>query len=205
KVAIDWNNAFPKLKRYKNGMRLLKRNGPVLYGVELEKFLSTTYRPRIVLYSLLDENSSKLVTSINYTARDKKKLEVSIEYKLHEQKYEEAIHYLKEQSVLDFSNEMNIEGFIRAIFQFIEEKISGNPFWSCETIMFLSKFVDDTSLQNKFFESAILTIRQKVLAPHLKLQIGDFDKWIENKKKISRTELELTMTNNIIKHKLQDF
>lgn len=79
-LYADWLARFPLLQRFKRGRKLLRQIGPVILGIELEKYLSTQYRPQFVALNLL---SGFVGFSISRTLRTERNSQWSIHYRHH--------------------------------------------------------------------------------------------------------------------------
>ncbi len=99
-ICADWMAEFPGLKRFRNGRRLLKRHGPIVVGIELEKgrFSDTEYRPNFIAMSLLDPYSD---FTVNRTLVDHKEPQVELSYVEHGAKYKHVCELMREQALLD--------------------------------------------------------------------------------------------------------
>ena len=203
KVISDWQEQFTGLERLKSGQKILKRVSFVALGIELEKYLSDAYRPRFVLYNLLDSSNSKLITSIDQTLKNKKGLEVSIKYSQHEAVYLEACKLMKKQARVDILNTPNLEGIIDGILTFVDKDIMGNPFYSCLAVMQLSRMLDKEKSRDKYFEKALKELN-KIPKQLLEMQTKGFDVWVDKIRNLKPEELKEAEKESLRKHKLEE-
>lgn len=204
-VVNDWLGQFPDLKRYKNGQKMLKQVGPVIIGIELEKFLSDEYRPKFILFNLLDSFNNKLIYVINQYIVDKKGLDISINYNQHKMHYESVSELLKHQSRISLTENPSIEDIIFGIMNYIDNDCLGNPFWSCIAIMQLTKFLNEKSKQEYYFNTATSILKNRVPDEILEMQTKGTEEFINKIKATQTQEFNQSIKNNIIKHKFEDF
>jgi len=202
KVINDWNKHFPALKRYGSGRKLLKLYGPLIYGIELEAFLSDVYRPRVVLFTLLDDRTA-FAFAIDQLIKDKKGLDLDVTYKLHDVQFIDAVNTLIKQSIIPLEENINPEHAIKYIFKFLNIRPMGsNPFASCHTIMLLSKYIDNQDMADNYFNVAVKLIKEESSDHFIKSNFENFDLWVEQQKKLTLTDLNERVKANIIKAKL---
>jgi len=201
KIVKDWLVQFPSLQRYKSTNKLLKRVRFVVYGIELEKYVSTGYRPRFVMYNLLDVSGNISITCIDKILKNNKGLDVSIKYVQHENTYLDACRMMKLQASIDFAKESSIEEIIEAILTFIEKDILGTPYYSCLAVMQLSRLLDSEAKKESYFNKAVDELN-KIPRHILEMKIKDFDSWIENIRNLTPIELEKIELENLKKIKV---
>lgn len=202
-VAADWQSHFSSLKRHKSSQKLLKRTGPVVFGIELEKFLSDEYRPRVVLYNLID-NSSKLIRVIDQTISNQKGLEISIKYSRHAEEYPNACRLLEQQSRVNFFGKPAIEDIICSIITFIEKDAVANCFWSCEAVMQLSRLLNEDQKKEKYFEKGLDLAKNKIPAQILDTLTKGTEKWIAAIENLNVEKINTLIEDSLRRHKLED-
>lgn len=202
-VVADWLRIFPELKRYKSGQKILKKVGPVIVGIELEKFLSDEYRPRVVAYNLLDNRNNRLVSIIDQTIKNKKGLDISIKYKQHAEEYVEACALLKNKARVDLFGMPAIEDIITGIIGFIEHDAAGVCFWSCQAVMQLSHLIDVEKKKVYFFNKGYDLLKQKVPPQFLAMQVGDVERWLRETKELNAEKINPLIEESIRKYKLE--
>jgi hypothetical protein len=203
KVISDWQSYFFELKRYKSGMKLLKKIGPVVLGIELEKFFSDAYRPRVILINLVDNTSNTLVKVIDQTIKDKKGLDITVLYSQHTREYLDACYLLEQQSRLSLFGNPTLEDIINGIVTDIE-KNAGNCFWSCQAVMQLSQLIENNQKKEMYFEKGLELIRKKVPAQLLDMQTKGSEKWITSIKNLDTEKINTCVKESLQKHKLDD-
>ena len=203
-IVDDWLRCFPDLKRYRSGQKLLKRIGPVVVGIELEKFLSNAYRPRVVLYNLLDETSNKLIPVIDQTIRSKKGIEISIEYSQHAKEYLPATDLLVSQSRVKLNGKTTLDELLGGIILYIENDAVSNCFWSCQAVMQLSRLIESESKREQYFRQGLDLVKKKVSAQFLDRQTKGVEAWTMSIKNLEPQTMGLMISKNLKKHRLED-
>lgn len=207
KVITDWQEYFNELTRYKSGQKLLKVVGPVAYGIELEKFLSDKYRPRVILINLID-GSSTFIKVIDQTIKNNRDLDISIGYSQHSKEYIETCKLLEQQSRISLFGKPTIEDIIKSIITYIEKDSIGNCFWSCQAVMQLSRLVEDEVKKELFFSKGLELLKKKIPVQLLDIQTKGTEKWISgirdlDVKKISEL-IEISIRNKKLQSILKD-
>lgn len=90
----DWKSEFPLLQNIKGGRKLLRRSETMIWGIELRKFDSESYRPEFIASNLL---SSFRDFSIIRTISSERESQLCVEYKKHADKYRKAAAHMREQ------------------------------------------------------------------------------------------------------------
>jgi len=201
-VVNDWVKLFPELKRYKSGQKILKRFGPVVYGIELEKYLSSEYRPRIVAYSMI-ANDSRLCTIIDHTIRTEGYIEVSIKYAQHSENYLPASHLLKGQSKIDLFGKPTLEKIIEAIIANVKADFR-NCFWPCRAVMQLSRLIDDKVKAEVYFEEGFDLLKKKTPAQWLEMETKGLENWKMGIKNLTAEKIDILINENIEKYRFEN-
>ncbi|NJM26009.1 MAG: hypothetical protein HC859_11500 [Bacteroidia bacterium] len=152
-VADDWLTYFRGLARYKTDQRLLKRIGPVAFGIELEKYLPDSYRPRMIVYNLI-EAGSKLVPVVDHLAKDNRGLQIFIPYTSHAKRYTEACELMARQARVKLLTRPAPEDVINGIIAYVENDAVGDCFWSCQAVLQLSQLLSRKPNATNIFRSA---------------------------------------------------
>lgn len=179
----------------------MKKVGFVVFGLELEKYLSDTYRPRIVLYSLLDSSNNTLIPVVDQTLKNHKGLDVTIRYSQHSDLYLGACKGLHQQSNLSFSETQSTQEIIEAILIYIDLNLLGSPYFSCLAVMQLSRTLDDQSLKEKYFNQALEKLK-RVPEDIIEIQTNGLNHFIERIRNQSKDELVAEVTKCVEKYKL---
>lgn len=204
KVIADWQVYFFELKRYKSGQKLLKRIGPVVIGVELEKFLSYEYRPRFVLYNLINSRSNTLITIIDQVIKDERGLDATVEYAKHSDTYLRSCELLNKKSRVTLFGKVTVENIIKGILSFVENDMYGNCFWSCDAVMQLSRLLNEEHKREEYFDKAVELVRQKVPSAILEACSLGTEKWINDNRSLTINEINSHISDSIRKFKFED-
>ena len=198
-ICKDWLSEFPCLARFKNGRKLLRIQVPVVFGIELEKFLSTEYRPKFVAMNLL---SSFPGFSIGRTLRTNRRPQLSIAYQKHEGSFQEAVEIMKNtfpflagDGVL--SEQMLIDFYRSEIKEILG--ISASPLAVWFSLIQLLKFFGQDA--EALAEKARLESYVKTLSPPSLAIFGDFDAFLKRELDVAVEDLEVRRLANIAKGK----
>jgi hypothetical protein len=202
-VVNDWVKLFPELKRYKTGQKILKRFGPVVYGIELEKYFSSEYRPRVVLYSLL-ANEPRLGAVIDQTIRTERNIEVTVKYSQHSENYLTASRLLTEQSRVNLFGKPTIDQVIEAIFNYVKFNIQTNCYWSCRAVMQLSRLMDDKTKGDEYLEQGFDLLKQKLSTQWLETETKGLDNWKMEIKNLTADKIDVLINENIKKYRFEN-
>lgn len=203
KVILDWNNQFPSLQRYMRGQKLLKRFGPIVIGIELEKFSSDEYRPRFIAINLLS-NPKKLIRCIYQSAKNKKGLDVIVPYSKHSVSYIEACSLIQSQSRISLRMEPSIYDIINGIKDHIDNDLSeANPFFECEALMYLSKYLPNPKTSNEVFQNALDRLN-RVPRIFIETYSGGYETWVNRINSYTIEELNNCIKESIMVNKLQN-
>jgi len=128
-ICKDWLKEFPLLKRFKSGRKLLRLEGPIVLGIELEKFISKEYRPKFVALNLL---SNFPVFGISRTLATKRLPQLSIAYSKHESAFLEAVAIMNDNFPFlsgPIINQLLVETYRSEIKLVLEEGASPLAVW----------------------------------------------------------------------------
>ena len=203
KVINDWQGRFPNLIRYRSGNKLIKRIGPVIIGIEIEKFLSDEYKPKFIAYNLIDHDSRNLVYIIDQSIKNRKGLDISIKYSSHAAEYIEACEKMECQSCINLTNRVSLNMILDGILTFVKSDYIGNCFWSCQAILQLSRLIEPVNVGNDYFNEGVKLLERKVPSEILEFMTGGFQNWINKTKCLSHGEIMNYITCNLGKFKLE--
>lgn len=204
KVVSDWQQLFSDLRRYKTGQKLLKRVGPVVFGIELEKYFQTGYRPTVILFNLIDCRSNRLVYVIDKKVRNERGLEYIIDYSEHTEHYHKASMFLVEQSPISLFGALSIEYIIKSIISYVENDSVGNCFWSCQAVMQLSQLIEDEQKKETFFAKGVELMRRRIPMQWLEMQTGGIKQWINDIRNLDAERINDSVKESLRKHKLEE-
>ncbi|MCR6641085.1 MAG: hypothetical protein NVV82_19355 [Sporocytophaga sp.] len=202
-TLMDWQKEFPDLKRFKSTQKLLKRIGPAIIGIELEKYMSDKYRPRLVLINLLDTSYNKISPCVYQSFKNKKGNELFVAYKDHSHLYLDACKIVENEARISLRNKPTLNEIIEGIFIYIEEDLySANPFDECKSILLFSRLLHDEKMKEFYFDKAVKLMEKKI--PHSILEdfTGGFKSWIEIIKNLDSEKLNKLQEESINKYKL---
>ena len=114
-IIADWEHEFSNLKQYKGGRKLLCRYGPIVYGIELEKYLSSKYRPKFISLNLLSEYPE---FSISRTLNTNSQSQVSVSYSHHSRDFDFVSELMKKQAQIVILETLNP---VQVLAQYKEE------------------------------------------------------------------------------------
>jgi len=198
-VCTDWLNAFPHLSRFKNGRKLLRVWGPVIFGIELEKFSSEAYRPRFVAMNLL---SSFPEFAVSRTLSSKRRPQLSVKYAVHSGNCLEAIDIMKSSfPILENDGDTN-QGLLISVYKsevdsILEESASPLAVWF-SLIQLLTYFGDTSSA---LVERDRLDVYVKQLSAASLVIFGDFPSFLTRELDVSVSEFEKRIKSNVAKGK----
>ena len=125
RITKDWQAAFPALGVYKP-MHILKRHGPLLVGIALDRTITKgVYIPKFHVHNLLSPDSF-ISLSLIYVVPDKNYPQVKCEIKAskHEQDYIWAVNFLKHAMPELDSSSLTFSHFLEMSQDFIRQKRS---------------------------------------------------------------------------------
>jgi hypothetical protein len=122
-ITADWQRAFPALAAYKP-MWLLKRHGPLLVGLMLDRDSSNElYIPTFHVHNLLAP-SSAIVLSLACTAPGEKQPRMARKIRVdrHEGAYLDAVEFFKKATPELDAPDLSLSRVIQLHFDFVREK-----------------------------------------------------------------------------------
>ncbi|MFM7315507.1 MAG: hypothetical protein ACKO5E_01040, partial [bacterium] len=124
-VTKDWLAEFPSLKK-ESPMHLLRRVGPLLVGVVLERIGHDSYIPCFHVHFLgnsKDGLSLTMLTELNPTPELKMPI---IEVSDHKRTYKEAARLLREQAPLSIEGPLTVKEVLEAYRKFSTTPVGGS-------------------------------------------------------------------------------
>jgi len=192
----DWKSEFPLLQNIKGGRKLLRRSETMVWGIELRKYDSTSYRPEFIALNLL---SSFHEFSIRRTISSERELQLWVPYKTHAEKYQKAAAFMREQFPIlieEKPSEDRILSFYRAeIEKDLKQFTSPLAVWWA-LIQNLGFYVQHDLQKEE---------RQKMLdyangLPPVSLALfGDYTQFVKNELDVSKGVLEERRSRNLTK------
>lgn len=119
KYTEDWLQAFPKFGVYRP-MWLMKRNGPILVGICLERYASNdSYRPKVHVHNLL--RASRIISlSMSFTLFERIGFgTLQLSTRDHEKKLEMAISKVREQARIPLNEDLSVDALIIAYNEYM--------------------------------------------------------------------------------------
>lgn len=114
-IYKDWLEHFPELGKYHRN-KFYKIIGPLVVGIELVDVpMMEQYRPFFFIYPLWETNVKSCfdIPLIYFEFYDKKKLDLEIVYRKHQQRFLEAVMYVKEQIPLPLNRDWHLSEVLR--------------------------------------------------------------------------------------------
>jgi hypothetical protein len=202
-IFKDWRDAFPELAKWRSN-KLVKRVGPVLLGIEINRIFPTTYRPEFVLFNLLDESYPQPTEAIRQFIRGRNNIQITIPLKHHTIMFPDVVEAMKQQAYINLSTSPSLKHIIESVFKFLEEDLPQgvNNYGECKSIMMLSHFIEETELNEEFFAKAVQHL-EEVPKDLLEEMTHGYAGWLQRMKGLEKTELLAALARNIAKYKLQ--
>ena len=197
-LCLDWISEFPRLTQFKGGRKIIRRSGPVIYGLELEKYTSRDYRPKFIALNLLSSHPGFCISSMLRSSKGKG---VYLEYSNHSIKYHEMANSIKLNfPLLAENSEGNIKATIIESFQ-LEVERSINDYSSPLAIWFsLIQLCIYYGLVDLLENEKVKMLEYSRGLPSESPAIfGDFDEFIENELNVTFETLESRKVVNILK------
>ena len=112
-ITRDWKGEFPGLK-IERPLSLLRRVGPLLVGVYLDRFSTTSYRPTFYVHFLGNsEDGLSLTMRTEFTPTPEMEVPV-IEVSAHKRFYKEAARLLREAAPLSIEGPLTVKEVLEA-------------------------------------------------------------------------------------------
>lgn len=119
-ITLDWRSCFPGLGVYRP-MHLLRRCGPLLLGILLERDSGNiSYRPTFHVHNLAAEFSTITLTLTHQLRTQRTGAPETIDVKYHQGKYHEAAARLSHQAPLSLRGDLSLSTVLDAYQDFIE-------------------------------------------------------------------------------------
>lgn len=202
-VASDWQGQFPDLKRFKGGQKLLKRVGGIVLGIELEKYFDVGYRPKPVIFNLLDPTARSFFPCVVQSLRNPKGLQLTIRYTGHSQEYLQACDIMRRQARVRLDGVPTLLEVIRGILKYIDGDLMGtNPFQPCKAVMLLSRMIQDADQRDQYFQAALERLL-RYPAQYVEVETGGTEQWIVAMRSRQSEELLRAMSENIERFKFE--
>jgi|CXWL01.1.fsa_nt_gi hypothetical protein len=137
KITERWISAFPDFAVYKP-MWLMKRNGPVLIGICLERFSSNDeYRPITHVHNLSRPTGFATLSIASQILDPTRRREMRLTAESSEQDIEVAIAQVKSQSTIPLTRKVLLNDILSAYRQYVTNAISsdGYPVFEYEDIV----------------------------------------------------------------------
>ena len=197
-VISDWLQAFPLLKRYKSGRKLLRRFEFLVFGVELEKvrFDNEIYRPNFVALNLL---ASRPVFSLNLVLKNKDRSIYGVPYKKHEELFQDAVQLMKSQAPPFFENYIVAPNDVLLMYQEEMKRQINNgssPLSSWISLIRIAGYLGNEELRDG--EMRLMLDYVGKLPPESLTLYGDFKKFVNNEIYIDKREFEERMAANLV-------
>jgi len=176
KITKDWQTCFPSLSIYKP-MQLLKRLGPVLVGICLDRdSMNEGYFPTFHIHFLTQESSGIyliLAQRLYYIAESGWKAKIEISVLEHDNIFREAAKTFREQSPLPFEDEIRLMDLNKAYLEFDDYQ---NPIHGIPSLAFVSTYYNELESARQIMHHGYELLRQ----------MGDI--WLQKAFKTSKYE-----------------
>jgi len=207
-ILRDWITYFPELKRYKNGKKLLKRVGPIVFGIEIEKFLPEEYRPRFIAHNLMGSNPSSLIYIVDQPILNWKGLDVTVEYSSHDKVCVDICKKMEHQAYINLSGEVSLHDLIGGILKFIQSKnttsyLFGHCVLAGEAALQLTSFFRETDTKKEYFDTVIKTLEKKISLNRLEELTGGYENWLIRIRNQCKEDLEKIILENIERYRME--
>lgn len=196
KITSDWNEAYSAFGVYKP-LHLLRRVGPLLMGIALEKGASNDfYKPIFHVHNL-----SKAFPVISLS-QPKRIPNEYVQVDWHESKYAELAERLKEQAYLPLSGDVTLTEVINGFYCYLQ-----NPLTPFEPDVYkdLAMICGWAGALERAEEVVVESERaMKKWPANVLNQIGGLNAWLEDVRALSHHGAKLTSTceKEIGSHKL---
>lgn len=149
KITIDWQSAYPSYQKYKN-LQLLKRHGPLLFGIYLKPVYGEEhYVPIFFINSLLTKMNAISLT-VQQPLLNRKKVEDSISLLRHNKEFDSLTHGFNQQIPLLTNDLVNFSSIQTYYHDFIQAE-AGYPIYAIiDYLLFLL-----WSGKKKFYEQEL--------------------------------------------------
>ncbi|HMT09186.1 MAG TPA: hypothetical protein PKA82_14375 [Pyrinomonadaceae bacterium] len=176
----DWQNAFPVFGVYRP-MWLLKRNGPVVVGICLERTSSNdVYRPRIHFHNLL-RKSDIITLSMSFRLFERVGFGgLAITTRNHENIFDTSVEKVKQQSRIPLNKNLTVVELVDAINLFqntLEGSFEGPTYYWLDIICLLTWCGHLTEVEQLLNKYETLS---KSMEPQMFVHFGTRDKFIES-------------------------
>ena len=152
-ITRDWNDLFPSLAVYRP-MHLLRRVGPVLIGVCLERdSTNEQYRPVAHVHSLC--RVFPVVTlSLSSQAHDEKMRLLTIRVAEHKESYQSAAVHLREYAYVPIEGELTLADVIQGYWYYLESPTATSKSKCFEDMALICAWHGDTDMSQRVIETA---------------------------------------------------
>lgn len=131
RITEDWARLLPGLGIYKP-MRLLRRTGPLLSGICLERDSGNeAYRPTFHVHVLAEAFPTVSLTLAHYLLTEKTRAPETIRATFHEQRYAAACARLQRQAPLPLAGSLSCVQVLRAYREYMQ-----TPIGKCSELLY---------------------------------------------------------------------
>lgn len=203
-VVGDWLQHFQGLARFKADQRLLKRIGPVVFGIELEKYLPDAYRPRMILYNLIDAGN-KFVPVIDQLVKDNRGLQIFIPYAHHTRRYTEACELMARQARVGLLSRPSLEDIVDGVIAYVENDAIGDCFRSCQAVLQLSQLLESPGKREMYTRTGAELVRKYVPTGIFEQHSGaGKEEWIHDISLLDPEKINSLIMKCMKRHRLMD-
>lgn len=197
KITADWQAAFPGFGIYEP-MHLLRRTGPLLSGIYLEKYDGGSYRPIFHVHNL--SRSSPNVTLSCYRNIPYEYVQVD----WHESKFPKMVKGLSERIFLPLSGPITLAEVVKGFHSYLKEPLS-----PCESYVYQNLALICGWCGNSDQVATVLREAEDVMRrwPETVLkQIGGLEQWLSTTRASAANQeaLRATVVEQISVHGVEN-
>lgn len=208
RITVEWHAHFPTLGEYKP-MWLLRRNGPLLFGLCLDRSShSAEYVPTFHVHCLcraVDDVSLMLwkpLLSVKHQVKQ------SIELRFHEQLFPEAVERFQSQNPILLKSDLDFDDVSRLYGLDIRNRLHQVPFFEIQDLILLAAYLELPGYATSVLEYAKTAMVEwpDYVQERLRQRIGGVEAWSKNMNgAIAEPEsLAEIVESEIKKHKLEN-
>lgn len=202
-ITADWARHFPNLSATKP-MWLMKRNGPILMGIRLDRTSSNDcYIPVCHVHNLLAPSPVVMLTLYNPVPDERQpRLKREIRVDRHGGEFEGAVAVLKKQAPEITSKDTTLSRVLGLYREYLESRrqpaISKYPVTLFTDVILLTYWAGYPEYSNRCLEKASAAMRSW---PSHEV---DLTAWRQSlQEQLSEERLEAVLAEQVVRHKLQ--
>lgn len=177
RITADWSRCFPELGVYRP-MHLLRRVGPVLIGIVLDRDSSnTSYRPTFHVHNLTRESTEVTLTLWQPLMTTRTSAPDTIDVRVHAAKHREAAQRLAQQAPLPLAGDVSLVSILDAYRRYLSgQGVLGWDPSLYEEMVLVCSWAGRDDLSRAIVEEAHFAIQG--WPQHVRDRIGDLNEWV---------------------------